>query len=36
MDRRDKYQAQELHQDIQNKEKDEYSNSITHEGYHPI
>jgi hypothetical protein len=30
----DKNQAQEPHQDIQDKEKDESSNSIGHENYH--
>jgi hypothetical protein len=28
--------AQEPHQDVQDKEKDESSNSIGHEDYHPI
>jgi hypothetical protein len=32
----DKDQAQEPHQDVQDKEKDESSNSIGHEDYHPI
>jgi hypothetical protein len=32
----DKDQAQELHQDVQDKERDESSNSISHEDYHPI
>jgi hypothetical protein len=36
MDGRDKIQVQELHQDIQDKGKDESSNPITHEDYHHI
>jgi hypothetical protein len=36
MDGMDKDQAQEPHQDIQNKEKNESSNSIDHEDYHLI
>jgi hypothetical protein len=32
----DKDWAQEPHQDIQDKEKDESSNPIGHEDYHPI
>ncbi len=32
----DKNRAQKPHQDIQNKEKDESSNPIGHEDYHPI
>jgi hypothetical protein len=32
----DKDQAQEHHQDVQDKEKDESSNSISHEDYHLI
>jgi hypothetical protein len=36
MDRMDKDWTQELHQDVQDKEKDESSNSIGHDDYHPI
>jgi hypothetical protein len=32
----DKDWTQELHQDVQDKEKDESSNSISYEDYHPI
>jgi hypothetical protein len=32
----DKDQAQEPHQDLQDKEKDESSNSIGHEDFHPM
>jgi hypothetical protein len=32
----DKDRAQEPHQDVQDKGKDESSNSIGHEDYHPI
>jgi hypothetical protein len=32
----DKDQTQKLHQDVKNKEKDESSNSIGHEDYHPM
>jgi hypothetical protein len=32
----DKDQAQNLHKDIQDKEKDESSNPINHEDYHHI
>jgi hypothetical protein len=32
----DKDRAQEPHQDVQDKKKDESSNSIGHEDYHPI
>ncbi len=35
-DGKDKDQAQEPHQDIQDKRKDESSNPISHENYHPI
>ncbi len=34
--RNDKDQAQEPHQDIQDKGKDESFNPISHEDYHPI
>ncbi len=36
IDGMDKDQAQEPHQDVQDKEKDESSNSIGHEDYHFI
>ncbi len=36
MDGKDKDQAQEFHQDIQDKGKDESSNPISHEDYHFI
>jgi hypothetical protein len=36
MDGMNNDQVQEPHQDIQDKEKDESSNSIGHEDYHPI
>jgi len=36
MNRKDKDQAQEPHQDIQDKGKDESSNLINHEDCHPI
>jgi hypothetical protein len=32
----DKDRTQETHQDVQDKEKDESSNSIGHEDYHPF
>jgi hypothetical protein len=32
----DKDQAEEPHQNVQDKKKDESSNSISHEDYHPI
>ncbi len=35
-DEMDKDRTQKLHQDVQNKEIDESSNSISHEDYHPI
>jgi hypothetical protein len=35
-DEMDKDQTQEPHQDVQDKENDESSNSIGHEDYHPI
>ncbi len=36
MDEMDKDWVEEPHQDVQDKEKDESSNSIGHEDYHPI
>jgi hypothetical protein len=36
MDRSDNDETQEPHQDVQDKGKDESSNSIGHEDYHPI
>jgi hypothetical protein len=36
MDKMNKDRAQQLHQDVQDKEMDESSNSIGHENYHPI
>jgi hypothetical protein len=36
MNEMDKDWAQELHQDVQNKEEEESSNSIGHEDYHLI
>ncbi len=36
MNGKDKDQTQEPHQDIQDKGKDESSNPISHEDYHPI
>ncbi len=36
MDKIDNDGAQEPHQDVQDREKDESSNSIAHEDYHPI
>jgi len=36
MDRKDKDQVHEPHQDIQDKGKDESSNPISHEDCHPI
>ncbi len=36
MNGKDKDQAKKPHQDIQNKGKDESSNPISHEDYHPI
>jgi hypothetical protein len=35
MNKIDNDEAQEPHQDVQDKEKDESSNSISHEDYHP-
>jgi hypothetical protein len=32
----DKDQAEKPHQNVQDKKKDESSNSISHEDYHPI
>jgi hypothetical protein len=36
MDRIDNDRAQEPHQNVENRGKDESSNSISHEDYHPI
>jgi hypothetical protein len=36
MDRNDNDEAQEPHQDVQDRGKDESSNSIGHQDYHPI
>jgi hypothetical protein len=36
MEGMDKDRVQELHQDVQDKERYESSNSIGHEDYHPI
>jgi hypothetical protein len=36
MDGMDKDRTKESHQDVQDKEKNESSNSIDHEVYHPI
>jgi hypothetical protein len=36
MDKIDKARARKPHQNVQDKEKDESSNSIGHEDYHPI